>query len=75
MFDVARTETGAIAADSDNFVVAKLMDFLDRIFQTRREIVAILSMDLRSAWHETTAGSKEMNIRPRREFWAELGRI
>ena len=49
IFDVDRAKTRAIAADNDNFVVPKLIDFLDRIFQPRREVPPNLPVDSRPA--------------------------
>ena len=50
MFDVDRAKTWAVAADDDNFVVPKLINFLDRIFQPGREVVPGLPVDSRSVW-------------------------
>lgn len=51
IFDVDRAKAGAVASDNDYFVVPQLIDFLDRIFQPRREVVARLPVDSRSVWH------------------------
>jgi hypothetical protein len=48
MLDVDRTKTGAIAADDDNFVVPKLTNPLDRIFQPCREVMPGLPVDSKS---------------------------
>ena len=71
MFDVDRAKTGSVAPDDDNFVVPKLINFLDRIFQPRREVVPSLPVDSRSVWDCTTAGSKKMNMHPSRKLRAK----
>ena len=54
-FNIDRAKTRAVAADHDNFVVAKLIDFLDRIFQPRSEVPPDLPVSSRSAYDWTTA--------------------
>ena len=49
MLDVDRAKTGTVAANNDNFVVAKLINLLDRIVQSRREVMPGLPVDSRSA--------------------------
>ncbi len=65
--DVCRAQTGAITPDRDNFVVAEIVNFLDRIFQARREIVAGLPMDSLRGSCGTASGSKEMDVGFRRK--------
>ena len=48
-FNIDGAKTRAVAADNDNFVVAKVIDFLDRIFQPRREVPPNLPVNSRSA--------------------------
>jgi hypothetical protein len=75
IFDIDRAKTGAVSADNDDFVVAQLVSFLDRIFQPRREVVSDLPVDARFAEGRTTARSKKMNIDPARKHRAEGGKI
>ena len=44
--DIEPAKTGAIPADRDDFVIAQLRDFFDRVLQARREITARLSVDM-----------------------------
>lgn len=72
MFDIDRSKTGTVAPDYDNFVVAKLIKFLDGILQARREIMSGLPMDSGSAPYSAVAGGKKVNVYSRRKFRAEF---
>ena len=56
IFKIDRAKTGAVATDHDNFVVAELVDFLDRVLQPRREVGSDLLVDSRFGRGRTTAG-------------------
>ena len=73
--DIARAKTRAVPADRNDFVVSKLIDFLDGIFQAGPEVMSYLSMNVRSAPDETATGGKEMNIDFGRKTGAKVGRI
>lgn len=75
MFDIERAQAGAIAPNDDNLVVPQLVDSLDRIFQARREVPADLPVGSRPGWRWAAAGSKKMNIYPRRKLRAHRGQI
>src|SRR5436853_2975026 len=75
MFDVDRAKSGAVAADVDNFIVSKLINPCDRIFQPRREVMSSLPVDTRSVGDGAAAGSKKVNIYPTRKLGAEGGKI
>lgn len=46
--DVARAKSRAIPPNRDNFVIAKLRDSLDRVFQASGKVAARLPMNLRT---------------------------
>ena len=56
IFDIDRAKTGAVAADDNDFLVAQLVNFLDRVFQPRREIAPDLAVDSRFVRDRPTAG-------------------
>lgn len=74
-FDIDGAKAGAIAADHDNFVVAKLVDLLDRISQPCRKVAPDLRMDSRSVRSRAAAGSKKKDVDFRRELRAKRGEI
>src|SRR5213595_3138864 len=71
MFDVDRAKSGAVAADDDNLIVAKLINPGDGIFQSRREVMSSLPMDMRAVGDRAMARSKKMNIYPMRKLGVE----
>ncbi|HYJ04675.1 MAG TPA: hypothetical protein VEX43_06050 [Chthoniobacterales bacterium] len=66
--DIARPKPRTIPTDRDNFVVAKLRDSLDRVFQARREISARLSVNAGPGRDWIAGGSEKMNIDLRGHF-------
>lgn len=72
--DVCRAQTGAITPDRDNFVVAEIVNFLDRISQTRREVMTGLSMDSLRGSCGTAGRSEKVDVGFRRKF-GEGGKI
>ena len=56
IFEIDGAKTGAVATDHDNFVVAELVDFLDRVFQPCREVVSDLPVDTRFGRDRTATG-------------------
>ena len=73
--DVVRVKTRAIAADRDHFVVTELRDSLDRVFQTRRETPAALSVHMATGNGDITNRGEQMNIDRRRNLRAYRRKI
>lgn len=75
IFDINGAKAGAVATDHDNFVVAELVDFLDRVLQPRCKAMPDLRVNSRSVWRRAAAGSKKMNVNLRRKLRAKRGEI
>lgn len=75
LLDVVRVKTWAIPSDRDHLVIAELRDSLDRVFKTRREIPACLSMHVAAGDGRIASRREKMDIDRRRNFKAKRGKI
>jgi hypothetical protein len=74
--DIARTKTRAVAADRNDFVIAKLMDSLDGILQPFGKAAAVLLMDAGFRRRSGNAtGREEVNVDVCEEFGVERRKL
>ena len=71
--DVARPKSGAIPADGDNFVIAKLRDFFARVLKARRETSPGLAVNAGASGARASCRREQMDINRTRSFRGKGG--